>query len=70
MYCTDADCEKKKKGYCKIPTEPVNEQDVPYSMDFRCTCKGCQWDEITPEFKVCEFVGDSYNTDGDCLALK
>lgn len=71
MYCTDMECEKRIKGYCRIPTKPVKPEDEPYDLTLRCTCKRCNWDEVEAgNIGPCEFVGDSYNTDGDCLGNK
>jgi len=72
MYCEDNECEKRIKGYCRIPTKPLKPEDEPYSLTYRCTCKGCDWSEFEAGNvkEPCEFIGDPYNIDGDCLALK
>ena len=70
MYCAETECEKRNKGYCKTPTKPVREEDAPYDMTHRCTCKECKWDMVTPSLPACDLVGDGYNIDGDCIALK
>jgi hypothetical protein len=63
-YCTDVKCEKFTKGYCKTPKE--GKQDDKEIMN--CTCKDCAYDYDSNPCE--EWLGDMYNTDGDCLAMK
>ena len=74
MYCAETDCEKRLKGHCKTPVEPQCEEDASYDMTGRCSCKECVWGMYglfpVEGAEPCEFVGDPYNIDGDCIATK
>jgi len=70
VYCTDNTCEKRIKGFCKTPEKPVAISDEPYCMTHKCSCRDCVWTDEDGKVYPCEWVGDGYNTDGDCLALK
>jgi hypothetical protein len=70
-YCVDKECEKFIKGFCKVPKTGTNEHENCEIMN--CSCKGCVWDyeRITSKtLDPCEWIGDPYNTDHDCLAEK
>lgn len=68
MPCSSKDCEKFIKGQCKTPLETVTEENAAYSVDkSMCSCAVCDWSKST---EPCEWVGDPYNTGGDCLAEK
>lgn len=70
-YCTDEGCEKYRQKHCKVPKGIHKHGETPLKEERReilnCSCKNCEYDFSIPP---CEWLGDAYNTDGDCLAQK
>ena len=56
-------CEARK--FCKLKNcEDLQNRWINIS---NCTCRGCL---LRSEDKVCEFSGEAYNTDNECLMDK
>lgn len=73
--CTDAQCEKFIKAFCKLPKSCEQKEgvDIVDMAQMGCTCRVCFWDFgaiAKGELEACACVGDEYNTDFDCIALK
>jgi hypothetical protein len=67
-------CEVRDKCKLKCCEDPENRWITLSNCSCReclvrsmiCTCEGC----VVKEENGCEFSGDAYNTDGDCLMMK
>lgn len=73
--CTDTQCEKFIKGFCKLPKSCEQDAglDILDMAQMGCTCRVCVWDFeaiAKGDQEYCVWVGDEYNTDFDCIALK
>jgi hypothetical protein len=71
--CSDKECEKFIKGFCKVQKSYEQKDNIEIREMFKCTCRNCIWDYSLIEQKLlepCKWVGDAYNTDHDCIAEK
>ncbi len=63
-------CPVQKYCNLKFCLDPSNH----WISEFNCTCKGCieRFISENPDKQVpnCEFSGDGYNSDGDCIMEK